>query len=207
MIAGVFSFFLISVAISYFITSCKDPGHLKQEYQIDHLLRFVNPLDMCPYCKVLKTPRSRHCNICNQCVERFDHHCPWTNNCVGIKNHNSFLAFLTFLSLTMLTYIFALFYAIIMYNLEEDNSASQSCFESKIALINEYEKYSGRAYIVYPVFSMLTLVAFLTLIFVSYLLHHNCKTYSHAVMLEEVEDKLSQDVEGTNILIASQNTL
>ena len=54
---------------------------------------------------------------------------------------------------------------------------------------------------------MLTLVAFLTLIFVSYLLHHNCKTYSHAVMLEEVEDKLSQDVEGTNILIASQNTL
>jgi palmitoyltransferase len=27
-------------------------------------------------------------------VERFDHHCPWINNCVGIKNHNAFLAFL-----------------------------------------------------------------------------------------------------------------
>ena len=58
---------------------------------------------MCPDCEVLRTPRSRHCAICNKCVERFDHHCPWINNCVGIHNHNSFLVFLWSLTLIFLT--------------------------------------------------------------------------------------------------------
>ena len=58
---------------------------------------------MCPDCEVLRTPRSRHCAICNKCVERFDHHCPWINNCVGIHNHNAFLVFLWSLTLIFLT--------------------------------------------------------------------------------------------------------
>jgi hypothetical protein len=46
------------------------------------------------------TQRSRHCYICKKCVERYDHHCPWINNCVGIKNHNCFL----FLMISLTTY-------------------------------------------------------------------------------------------------------
>lgn len=61
---------------------------------------------MCPDCEVLRTPRSRHCAICNKCVERFDHHCPWINNCVGIHNHNAFLTFLC--SLTIIFFIICL---------------------------------------------------------------------------------------------------
>ena len=56
---------------------------------------------MCPDCEVLRTPRSRHCAICNKCVERFDHHCPWINNCVGIHNHNWFMAFLWSLTIIL----------------------------------------------------------------------------------------------------------
>ena len=33
--------------------------------------------------------------MCHRCVERFDHHCPWINNCVGVRNHNYFLVYIT----------------------------------------------------------------------------------------------------------------
>jgi palmitoyltransferase len=59
---------------------------------------------MCPDCQVLRTSRSKHCAICNRCVERFDHHCPWLNNCVGIQNHNPYLVFI-FSLLTVLILI------------------------------------------------------------------------------------------------------
>lgn len=49
---------------------------------------------LCPDCEVIRTSRSRHCSTCGHCVERFDHHCPWINNCVGIGNHHYFMAFL-----------------------------------------------------------------------------------------------------------------
>jgi len=86
----------VLVFLAFLYASCKDPGTLKPEKNVSflHLMRDINPADLCPECKVIRSARSRHCAICNQCVERFDHHCPWINNCVGIKNHNSFLLFL-----------------------------------------------------------------------------------------------------------------
>ena len=86
----------ILVFLAFTYASCKNPGNLKPltDRPFIELLRDINPADLCPDCKVIRSPRSQHCAICNQCVERFDHHCPWINNCVGIKNHNSFLVFL-----------------------------------------------------------------------------------------------------------------
>ena len=69
------------------------------------LLSNIHSCEMCPDCEVLRTPRSRHCAICNQCVERFDHHCPYINNCVGIRNHNAFLAFIISLFMLIISVI------------------------------------------------------------------------------------------------------
>lgn len=65
----------------------------------------MHPCELCPDCRVLRTPRSKHCAICNRCVERFDHHCPWINSCVGIKNHNSFLVFIISLIVVLILII------------------------------------------------------------------------------------------------------
>ena len=60
---------------------------------------------MCPDCEVLRTERSKHCAICNRCVERYDHHCPWINNCVGINNHTPFLVFIVTLIMILMLII------------------------------------------------------------------------------------------------------
>ena len=47
----------------------------------------------CQHCKCVKPPRSHHCSTCDRCVLKMDHHCPWMNNCIGLRNQKAFLLF------------------------------------------------------------------------------------------------------------------
>ena len=86
------------VVLCGFLTWFVGPGFIERDpssTQTELLANFrVN--ELCFECGVISLPRSYHCNVCKRCVERYDHHCPWVNSCIGSHNHSYFIIFVFF---------------------------------------------------------------------------------------------------------------
>jgi palmitoyltransferase len=65
--------------------------------------------NFCLTCMVKKVVRSKHCGVCNKCTLRFDHHCSWTDTCVGQYNMKYFVRYIWILSIAQFFGIYLLF--------------------------------------------------------------------------------------------------
>jgi DHHC palmitoyltransferase len=66
------------VLASHVKTSLTDPGAVPAAAVPTELQRASQKkLSMCSQCQTFKPPFSHHCRICNRCISRMDHHCPW----------------------------------------------------------------------------------------------------------------------------------
>ena len=98
------------------LTAMTEPGYIRNE-NVDfmEMLNVIDSTQLCPDCETIRTSRSRHCSVCGYCIERFDHHCPWINNCVGIRNHNYF-------------FMYVLTQAIVVYSAFSEGIYAMCCF-------------------------------------------------------------------------------
>ena len=88
------------VFVLYSSLSLSNPGKLvNREYLdiLDVVEKGQEVEEFCPICLVKTKFRSKHCLICQMCVEDFDHHCFWVGNCIGKKNYCLFFVFLIYI--------------------------------------------------------------------------------------------------------------
>lgn len=65
----------------------------------------ITTMKYCETCLIFRPAKSAHCNICNNCVSEFDHHCIWLGTCVGKNNYPSFFFFVISLNCLIFTVI------------------------------------------------------------------------------------------------------
>lgn len=118
------SLFYIIEICSGILGGCTDPGILPRQgddfyYNTNRPLmkQVINghiiTLTFCYSCSSFRPPRTSHCSLCDNCVERFDHHCLWLGTCIGKRNYKYFYSLIFCLNISS-TYqiIFAMYYII-----------------------------------------------------------------------------------------------
>ena len=112
----------------------------------------------CYQCNIVKgefwidliSGRARHCEICDRCVYKYDHHCSYILNCVGKKNIKIFLIFLISTSLFLVLRLFLNFFAsigLLCWNHKEIHHSSTKTCEYDFEVLGEIGQVLRNSYL------------------------------------------------------------
>ena len=92
----------------------------------------------CSTCHIFRGPGVSHCKKCDNCVENFDHHCPWLGNCIGKNNYYFFFIFLIFVNVFIISNLFIS----IVLMIKKGQSSKMKNIKDQFIFIFKNEYYS-----------------------------------------------------------------
>ena len=129
---------VISFLISTIITAFTDPGYVCMEtyegckdeeelennsnddyYETDDDISSDLDEISCNKCFIPYSANAMHCDMCNICVQDYDHHCVVLGNCIGRKNLFWF-KFMFFPIIIGLIYLYSLTFYSLLYHTEDN---------------------------------------------------------------------------------------
>ena len=171
---------------------CTDPGILpRQNKDIYYetakinmkykILGHIHRINYCYSCYLFRPPRTSHCAVCDNCVERFDHHCLWLGTCIGKGNYKYFYTLLWSLNINAIFEIIFGIYAL--------------CLEAKKIKNKESTQY---VFIIIIGFIVLYNLLFLTIFIGKLFILHTYLVLKGLTFYEYSKEKMKIYPEGIN---------
>jgi hypothetical protein len=125
----VFYFSASMVIINHLLAMFSNPGKNPYWEKDIENMKDLTEETYCKKCLLVRPERAHHCKICNKCILKMDHHCPWIANCVGLCNIKYFILFLFYATLGNFIAFICLFSRV--FYIDIDNRINESTENNK----------------------------------------------------------------------------
>ena len=177
--------------VSTLLGGCSDPGIIARQ-RMDYYYNTNRPtlkyvinghvysLNYCYSCSAYRPPRTSHCSLCDNCVERFDHHCLWLGTCIGKRNYRYFYFLTTCINISAVFQIgYSLYYIVI--------------HTKKLANKEKYNKFILWGFVAIILYDILFIIFFLGKLFFL----HTWLVFNNLTFYENIKKKFRK-VPGIN---------